>query len=1055
MRYLSRAQVGILLCLVCVSHGRADQVPIARIEQMPNMPSPYEMRGWRQVACGYDSLVFDFGQVGQYLPLIWWQTNTVNYPEHDSFGLHTVVGTTYPSSAEAINVLAAVVGASLAGIDKSNQNGHNWALMCEEWFNNRPEENVYLNHPVASSGSDWWYDTMPNVFFYQLYDLYPATGDFDYQFRTVADRWLEAVVAMGGSATPWQEAYMDYRGWYLASMTPNEGGVHEPEAAGAIGWLLYNAYVETGDPAYRRGAEWAMEFLDGRTTNPSYELQLPYGAHIAARMNAELGTDYDVERMVNWCFDVGPLRDWGAIVGNWGGYDCHGLIGEALGNGQYAFTMNSFEQVGALVPLVRYDDRFARAIGKWVLNVANAARLFYPNYLPDENQDSEEWSHEYDPNSYIAHEAMRATWEGFSPYATGDAISGGWGETNLALYGSSHVGILGGIIDTTNVEMILQLDVLRTDRFRDDAYPTFLYFNPHAVEKAVEIDVGGGQHDLYDAAANCFLQTGVSGTAEFTIPPDVAVLVVVAPGSGTVTYELEKMLINGIIVDYSSGQPVENHPPRIKALAAYPETVAVGKPAVVYCTAVDLDEDDLTYTWSADGGTLEGAGHIVTWTAPDSTSDFTITCQVSDGQGGQAIDSVRIEVVEYINHPPVITGLTARPRKIDLEATSELTCAAQDPDCDPLTYAWSADAGSFSGSGQAVTWTAPELEGDYEIACQVDDGHGAQAADTLGIRVRDFTVIQTGDMVAFYPFNGNANDESGHGLHGTVYGATLVPDRFGNANSAYYFDGIDDYVRVSNHPVLNFRESITINFWLSIGGFFDREACTLSHGNWENRWSISIVNERLRWNLRTDNNVNSGIKSLDSESSLELDTYYNVTVYYDGSDFEIYLNGQLDSFSSWSGLILTTAIDLLVGQALPSDSTFNFKGVIDDVRIFDYALSVPEIEALYDEGAPADSMVGTSGSREYGLGPNHPNPLRYTTTIRFELPESGRVSLRIFNAVGHVVRQLIACEDRKAGDHAVIWDGRDEQDNDVGNGLYLCRLETDDFTETRRMVVLR
>ncbi|MFB3057702.1 MAG: hypothetical protein ACE1ZQ_11145 [Ignavibacteriaceae bacterium] len=62
---------------------------------MPNIPEPYEIRNWEEVVEGYDSLVFDFNQTGQYLPLIWWRTNTVNY-SHISFGLHTVVGTNSP-----------------------------------------------------------------------------------------------------------------------------------------------------------------------------------------------------------------------------------------------------------------------------------------------------------------------------------------------------------------------------------------------------------------------------------------------------------------------------------------------------------------------------------------------------------------------------------------------------------------------------------------------------------------------------------------------------------------------------------------------------------------------------------------------------------------------------------------------------------------------------------------------------------------------------------------------------------------------------------------------
>ena len=60
------------------------QINISRIEQMPNLPSPYEMRDWKKVTMGYDSLVFNFNLTGQYLPLVWLNTNTVNYPSHNS-----------------------------------------------------------------------------------------------------------------------------------------------------------------------------------------------------------------------------------------------------------------------------------------------------------------------------------------------------------------------------------------------------------------------------------------------------------------------------------------------------------------------------------------------------------------------------------------------------------------------------------------------------------------------------------------------------------------------------------------------------------------------------------------------------------------------------------------------------------------------------------------------------------------------------------------------------------------------------------------------------------
>ena len=128
----NRIAVKLVVALFLFATASAQQITINRIEQMPNTPSPYLMRDWRQVARGYDSLVFDFNRTGTHLPLGRIVTNNVNYPNHNSFGLHSYVGTNSPNGREAINGLPAVVGATLSGINKSNQNGYNWPLMAEE-----------------------------------------------------------------------------------------------------------------------------------------------------------------------------------------------------------------------------------------------------------------------------------------------------------------------------------------------------------------------------------------------------------------------------------------------------------------------------------------------------------------------------------------------------------------------------------------------------------------------------------------------------------------------------------------------------------------------------------------------------------------------------------------------------------------------------------------------------------------------------------------------------------------------------------------------------------
>jgi hypothetical protein len=104
----------------------------------------------------------------------------------------------------------------------------------------------------------------------------------------------------------------------------------------------------------------------------------------------------------------------GSVAETWGGFDAHGLCGSVTDGGGYAFTMNTFSQAAPLVPLVRYDDRYARAIGKWMLNASNAARLFYPTSVPATNQSSPGWNG--DPAGCVAYEGLHKSKPGNYTY---------------------------------------------------------------------------------------------------------------------------------------------------------------------------------------------------------------------------------------------------------------------------------------------------------------------------------------------------------------------------------------------------------------------------------------------------------------------------------------------------------------------------------------------------------------------------------------------------------------------------------------------------------------
>lgn len=1014
---------GLLLLLAGPLASAAQPVDIRRVEQMPALPEPYEMRDWKAVARGFDAFVFDGEASGEHLPVLWQTASGPNYPELGSFGIHSYVGTSSPESGEAITALPALVGATLVGIDK--RAGTDWVAMAQQYFNRRPDENVYLNSPAARSGSDWWYDTMPNLFFYQLYDLYGSgVGDFAFQFRSVADRWLAAVEAMGAGTTPWTVPEMGYRAFALSTMTPLAEGVPEPEAAGAIAWLLYHAYVETGEERYRLGAEAAMEYLDGRTSNPSYELQLPYGAYAAARMNAELGTTYDVEQLVRWTFDVGPLRQWGAILGTWGGLDVDGLIGEAsVIHRDYAFLFNGFHQAAALVPLVRYDDRFARTVGRWMGNLASASRLFYPGFLPPDQQDGAAWTAEHDSEAVIGHEALREVWLGETPYATGDAVDGGWARTNLSLYSSASVGYLGALIDTTDVPGILRLNARATDFFAD-GYPTYLYYNPYDEAATVTLPLPEGSFTLYDAAQNAPLASGAADTYRLSLPPDAARLVVLVPADRPLTTEGNRIVAGGRVVDYDAGSPPANTAPRIKALAATDTTFSRNTAVLVHCTAEDRDGDALAYAWSASTGTFDGEGAAVRWT-PDTAGAHTVACSASDPDGASARDTLRLTILA--NQPPAITHVAAGPAAVDPGGTTTLTCAATDPDGDALTYIWSTAEGTLAPDGETAAWTLPDMPGYAYASCTATDAAGGTATDSVG--------VAAGRLVLHLPLDGAAEDVSGFANAVVVEGAVPTADRTGTPDHAYRFDGTDDHLRVPAAPWLNFTDEITVGFWVRLEERLGREVFIVSHGSWQNRWKLSVTPEqRLRWTIKTAD----GTYDLDDPALLAPDTYAFVTATYDGETMQLYRNGEPIAERPASGPLATTELALTVGQMVPGDTQYNLRGDVDAVRLYNRALTAGEVATLYATAVPTALPEQTTSTR---LEAPYPNPFAATLTIPYTLAEPGPVRLAVYDLLGRRVA-LLADQVQPAGQHTARWTGRDVADRLAPSGVYIVRLRT-------------
>jgi hypothetical protein len=530
------------------------------------------------------------------------------------------------------------------------------------------------------------------------------------------------------------------------------------------------------------------------------------------------------------------------------------------------------------------------------------------------------------------------------------------------------------------------------------------------------------------------------------IPRNSAIVAVVVPAGGTVTYDEERMRIDGVVVDYRSGHAVPDHRPRIKGLGAAPSVIYAGATARLYCTALDRDGDTLSYVWFAPGGVLQGQGAVVTWDAPSLTGSYTIHCLVADPAGGFDSAQVGVAVVDTPLSLPVISGILARPSKVDIGGTTTVSCSAADPGGEMLSYHWSAAQGTISGSDSLVQWTAPLSPGNYSIVCTADNGQGGTAKDSVVVPVREFSAAGTGALVLSMPFAGDANDVSGFGNNGWPTDVVPVADRFGTAAHAYGFNGATSAVRVMNSPSLCLDSAITVAFWIKPGLMPAREMFPISHGSWQNRWKVSITPDRkIRWTIKTTD----GVTDLDSRTAVETGVYYFVAGIYDGSDMELYVNGEVEAFRAWSGLLLTPAIDLMIGQMLPEETNYNFPGVVDDIKIYSYALAYPRVQELYlvPTGVPGDE--GPALPAVAALVGTYPNPFNPSASIVIQVPDNGPVTLRVFDVLGNEVATLLNGRPGP-GQHTFRFDG-----SGCASGVYLCRLVAGSRTGVIKMILVR
>ena len=209
------------------------------------------------------------------------------------------------------------------------------------------------------------------------------------------------------------------------------------------------------------------------------------------------------------------------------------------------------------------------------------------------------------------------------------------------------------------------------------------------------------------------------------------------------------------------------------------------------------------------------------------------------------------------------------------------------------------------------------------------------------------TPVVSGDLTANYTFTANTNDATAYRNHAESNNAQLTTDRFGKPNSAYAFNGVDAQITAENSAQQN-TPFTTIAFWVNVNNLpVSGEAFLLTNGGWQERWKISLPSHGKP--VFTTNNT-SGISDMDSGdgNALVAGEWKHVVMTHDGSFDKIYMNGVEVASKAVTGGLNSTTHPLGMGYNAVDGGNY-LDGSLDEVRLYNKALTAAEVLALYNE----------------------------------------------------------------------------------------------------------
>lgn len=277
-----------------------------------------------------------------------------------------------------------------------------------------------------------------------------------------------------------------------------------------------------------------------------------------------------------------------------------------------------------------------------------------------------------------------------------------------------------------------------------------------------------------------------------------------------------------------------------------------------------------------------------------------------------------------------------------------------------------------------------------------------------------FGTVDTTGLIGYWPFDGDAKDQTANGNDGTVTSAVLTADRHGNANKAYYFDGTGDYINLGRDASIQ-PTTMTVSAWFRLDDTTEHHAIISCRNANDGEWGMDMYHHK-DFGIITSLGAGSSNRAIGHHTLTNLtdDDWHMVTFVYDGANnptrYATYLDCEFLGYENRTGssgglqssdlIAYTNKNDWIIGAHSQyfSDAVnqghYFFKGAIDDVVIYNRALSESEIKVL-------GGKTSTLEERAAATLKVYPNPTFGQITVQsngFDMVHNGVVTVQ--NSLG-------------------------------------------------------